>query len=60
MNIALSMWSVHKYWYDGKWSVVDFIDFAGTTKAKGVELLSIFWRDQKGRVAIGRGSTTKK
>ena len=47
MKIALSMWSVHKYWYDGKWSVVDFIDFAGTTKAKGVELLSIFWRDQK-------------
>ncbi|UOK56134.1 hypothetical protein MGI18_13910 [Bacillus sp. OVS6] len=42
MKVALSMWSVHKYWYEGKWSILDFIDFAGTTKAQGVELLSIF------------------
>jgi hydroxypyruvate isomerase len=47
MKIALSMWSVHKYWYEGKWSILDFIDFAGTTKAKGVELLSIFWRNKE-------------
>ncbi|MCL6547843.1 MAG: sugar phosphate isomerase/epimerase [Alicyclobacillus sp.] len=47
MKISLSMWSVHKYWYDGSWDVLDFIDFAATTKAAGVELLSIFWRDKE-------------
>ncbi|MGM7722198.1 sugar phosphate isomerase/epimerase family protein [Metabacillus sp. Hm71] len=47
MKISLSMWSVHLYWFDGKWTITDFIDFAGTTKAEGVELLSIFWQDQK-------------
>ncbi|MGZ7109283.1 MAG: sugar phosphate isomerase/epimerase family protein [Methanobacterium sp.] len=47
MKVALSMWSVHKYWYEGQWSILDFIDFAGTTKAKGVELLSVFWRNKE-------------
>lgn len=47
MNVSLSMWSVHKYWYDGDWSVVDFIDFAGNTNATGVELLDIFWKNQE-------------
>ncbi|MBA4495393.1 sugar phosphate isomerase/epimerase family protein [Paenactinomyces guangxiensis] len=47
MNISLSMWSVHKYWYEGRWDIVDFLDFASTTKVSGVELLSIFWRDQQ-------------
>ena len=47
MKIALSMWSVHKYYYEGKWDVLDFIEFAGTTKAVGVELLSIFWRNKE-------------
>lgn len=46
MKISLSMWSVHQYWYEGKWSIIDFLDFAALTKATGVELLSIFWRDQ--------------
>jgi hydroxypyruvate isomerase len=45
MNVSLSMWSVHKYWYDGTWNVVDFIDFVSTTNATGVELLDIFWRN---------------
>jgi hydroxypyruvate isomerase len=47
MNVSLSMWSVHKYWYDGTWNVVDFINFVGTTKANGVELLDIFWKNQE-------------
>ncbi|KKI92094.1 AP endonuclease [Bacillus sp. SA1-12] len=47
MKVALSMWSVHKYYFDGIWSVLDFLDFASSTKATGVELLSIFWRDQE-------------
>lgn len=47
MKVALSMWSVHKYWYDGTMSVVDFLDFCSETNAHGVELLDIFWRDVK-------------
>ncbi|CAM2843951.1 sugar phosphate isomerase/epimerase family protein [Paenibacillus sediminis] len=47
MNISLSMWSVHKYWYNGSWDVLGFLDFAAATKAAGVELLSIFWRDKE-------------
>lgn len=47
MKVSLSMWSVHKYWYEGKWDTVDFIDFAATTKATGVELLSCFWKDME-------------
>ncbi len=43
MKISISVWSVHKYMYDKTWSNADFIDFAGTTKAEGVELLSVFW-----------------
>ncbi|CAM3220400.1 sugar phosphate isomerase/epimerase family protein [Paenibacillus lupini] len=46
MKISLSMWSVHKYWYAGQWSVIDFLEYAATTKAQGVELLSVFWRDR--------------
>jgi len=47
MKLALSMWSVHKYWFDGEWTVLDFLDFASQTKAEGVELLSIFWKDRE-------------
>ncbi|TDF96177.1 sugar phosphate isomerase/epimerase family protein [Paenibacillus piri] len=43
MNIALSVWSCHQNMYDRAWSNADFIDFVGTTKADGVELLSMFW-----------------
>jgi sugar phosphate isomerase/epimerase len=47
MKIALSMWSVHQYWYDNTWDMVDFIEFVSTTKAEGVELLSMFWRNKE-------------
>ncbi|MCL6444156.1 MAG: sugar phosphate isomerase/epimerase, partial [Alicyclobacillus sp.] len=46
MKIALSMWSTHKHWYRGEWGTVDFLRFAATTGAEGVELLSVFWRDR--------------
>lgn len=47
MNISLSMWSVHKYWYEGKWDTVDFLGFASEAGVTGVELLSCFWRDKE-------------
>ncbi|MFS0837541.1 sugar phosphate isomerase/epimerase family protein [Paenibacillus sp. 1P03SA] len=47
MRISLSMWSVHTYWYGGKWGVTDFLRFAAGTKAEGVELLSVFWKDRE-------------
>jgi sugar phosphate isomerase/epimerase len=47
VKISLSMWSVHQYWYNNTWETVDFIEFASTTKAEGVELLSCFWRDKE-------------
>ncbi|WML48347.1 sugar phosphate isomerase/epimerase family protein [Neobacillus sp. PS3-34] len=59
MNVSLSMWSVHKYWYDGTWNVIDFIDFVGTTKAKGVELLDIFWKNQKEELPLVESALKK-
>ncbi|MBD2870175.1 sugar phosphate isomerase/epimerase [Paenibacillus sp. IB182493] len=47
MNVSLSMWSVHKYWYDGTWDTVDFLGFAAEAGASGVELLSCFWKDKE-------------
>ncbi|MDF2964398.1 MAG: endonuclease [Paenibacillus sp.] len=47
MKIALSVWSCHQNFYNHTWSNADFIDFAGTTKASGVELLSMFWNAEK-------------
>lgn len=41
MKIALSSWSCHSYYNQG-WTNVDFIDFAATTAAQGVELISIY------------------
>lgn len=47
MKIALSMWSVHKYWYEQKWDTVDFLEFASEVGVQGVELLSCFWKDKE-------------
>lgn len=52
MKVSLSMWSVHKYWYDGEWDVFDFLRFAAGTKAEGVELLSIFWKDRNREIPL--------
>lgn len=43
MKIALSIWSCHQNLRNQSWTNADFIDFVGTTKASGVELLSMFW-----------------
>ncbi|PPJ40608.1 sugar phosphate isomerase/epimerase, partial [Pseudoxanthomonas sp. KAs_5_3] len=29
--------------YDGSWKNADFIDYAASVGAQGVELLSVFW-----------------
>ncbi|MFX3635812.1 MAG: sugar phosphate isomerase/epimerase family protein [Candidatus Pristimantibacillus sp.] len=42
MNIALSAWSCHSYYQQG-WSNTQFIEFAATTAADGVELISVYW-----------------
>ncbi|MBM7568469.1 sugar phosphate isomerase/epimerase family protein [Paenibacillus sacheonensis] len=46
MKIAVSVWSCHKYLQDGSWSNADFIDYAASIGAQGVELLSIFWKPE--------------
>ncbi|MEK3915556.1 sugar phosphate isomerase/epimerase [Paenibacillus sp. FSL H7-0331] len=43
MKIALSAWSCHQSFYDKTWTNADFIDYAASTGADGVELLSMFW-----------------
>ncbi len=45
MKCAISMWSLHKYYFDKTINVVDFLDYAAEIKADGVELLDVFWRD---------------
>ncbi|MBM7683658.1 sugar phosphate isomerase/epimerase [Pullulanibacillus pueri] len=39
------MWSLHKAWYNHQIEICDFLDFASSSGAKGVELLSVFWKD---------------
>ncbi|QHW31649.1 TIM barrel protein [Paenibacillus rhizovicinus] len=43
MKVSVSVWSVHHYLYNGSWTNADFIDYAASIGAQGVELLSIFW-----------------
>lgn len=43
MEICLSMWSIHKYWYDKLWRQKEFIDFAASAGVENVELLDMFW-----------------
>ncbi|MCZ8515190.1 sugar phosphate isomerase/epimerase [Paenibacillus filicis] len=44
MRTSLSVWSCHKYFYNGTWKNADFIRFAGReTDADGIELLHRFW-----------------
>ncbi|MBW7458158.1 sugar phosphate isomerase/epimerase family protein [Paenibacillus sepulcri] len=46
MKTSLSVWSCHKYLFDKSWTNADFIDFAASTGAQGVELLSVFWNEE--------------
>src|ERR1700737_1716574 len=52
MKTAISIWSCHKNMYDKTWTNADFIDYVGTTKAEGVELLSIFWEPERDLVPV--------
>lgn len=45
MQIAVSMWSLHREFYSGRLDVVDFVKWAADAKADGVELLDVFWKD---------------
>jgi sugar phosphate isomerase/epimerase len=45
MRIALSMWSLHKYYKEGNMNVLDFINYAGALEIEGVELLDCFWKN---------------
>lgn len=47
MKVAVSMWSLHREFFSGRLDVVDFIKWASTTQAEGVELLDVFWKDQE-------------
>ncbi|RAP74546.1 sugar phosphate isomerase/epimerase family protein [Paenibacillus montanisoli] len=52
MKISVSVWSCHKYLYDGSWQNADFIDYAASIGAQGVELLSIFWDKERDVPAV--------
>lgn len=45
MMICVSMWSVHRNFYQGGWTVMDFLQFCQEHDIKSVELLDIFWRN---------------
>lgn len=45
MQIAVSMWSLHREFYSRRLDVVDFVKWAADTEANGVELLDVFWKD---------------
>ena len=45
MQIAVSMWSLHREFYSRRLDVVDFVKWAADAKADGVELLDVFWKD---------------
>jgi len=45
-QLAVSMWSVHREYYQNGWSVFDFLDFAHRSQVVSVELLNNFWRSE--------------
>ena len=52
MKIAVSMWSVHREFYENGWTLRDFLEFAFTYRIQYVELLSQFWRDRESELPI--------
>ncbi|WP_308637613.1 sugar phosphate isomerase/epimerase family protein [Paenibacillus silvisoli] len=52
MKIAVSVWSCHKYLFDGTWKNADFIDYVASIGGQGVELLSIFWDKERDIPAV--------
>ncbi|WP_067621878.1 sugar phosphate isomerase/epimerase family protein [Alicyclobacillus acidiphilus] len=45
MDLCVSMWSVHRKFYNDGWSVIDFLQFCHEAGVQHVELLDLFWRD---------------
>lgn len=45
MNIAVSMWSLHKLYKKGEMDVFGFVDYVAGLGVDGVELLDVFWKD---------------
>lgn len=52
MKIAVSAWSCHRYMQDGTWTNADFIAYAASIGAQGVELLSMFWNAESDVPAV--------
>ncbi len=46
MNISVSMYSLASTIRKENWSIVDFIDYAGSISTDGVELLDIYWTNK--------------
>lgn len=46
-QLAVSMWSMHREYFDHGWSVFDFLDFCAVRAYRQVELLNVFWRNEK-------------
>ncbi len=46
VKMCVSMWSVHRRFFNGNWTVMDFLDFCKQYGFHGVELLDVFWRNQ--------------
>ncbi|GMA63150.1 sugar phosphate isomerase/epimerase [Alicyclobacillus fastidiosus] len=45
MELCVSMWSVHRKFYNEGWTVIDFLKLCRDADVRHVELLDLFWRD---------------
>lgn len=46
MELCVSMWSMHRRFYDGNGTVLDFLQFCHEHGIRQVELLDNFWRNE--------------
>lgn len=46
MKLCLSMWSLHKKYFNDGWTVLDFLNFCAEHEIENVELLDVFWNDK--------------
>lgn len=51
MNISVSMYSLHAKVKQSNLSIIQFLDFANSLSITGVELLDIYWQDQKPEIS---------
>lgn len=47
MDISISMYSLASIIRDEKWSIIDFLAYADSIAVNGVELLDIYWQEDK-------------